>query len=149
MVVGLSEADGADEVDQLAKASLVEALAGVVAGKDTPDDGILLLNEVHGRVDVGADGRQLGASLDRLPSSIGGDPEDVVGGVLVAVFEEVVEAVGGDAFGSEFGFELASAGGEAVGDVLEEHQTEDNVLVLAGLLVATESVSGLPQALLQ
>ncbi len=41
--------------------------------------------------------------------------------------------------------QLVAAGLEAVGDVLEEEQAEDDVLVLGGVDLAAEGVGGLPE----
>jgi hypothetical protein len=86
VVVGLGEADGADEVHELAQAAFVQAFAAVVAGQDAANDGVLGFDGVHGGVEVGADGGEFGAGLDGVPAGVGGDPEHVVGGVFVAGF---------------------------------------------------------------
>ena len=51
VVVGLGEADRADQVDELAEATLVETLAAVVARQHAADDRVLLLDQVHRGVD--------------------------------------------------------------------------------------------------
>ena len=90
VVVGLGEADGADQVDELAEPALVEALAAVVARQDAADDRVLLLDQVHRGVDVLADARAAWrCAWIVLPAGVGRHPEDVVAGVLVAVLEEL------------------------------------------------------------
>ena len=96
----------------------------------------------------------LASVLDVLPAGLGGHPEDVVAGVLVAVLEElcapalVRDVVVADS-GRRSRLELLAAGLEAVGDVLEEDQAEDDVLVLGRLLVAAQRVGGVPERLLE
>lgn len=51
--------------------------------------GFSFSNEVHRGFDVVDDARQRGTVLDVLPSRFDRHPEDVVAGVLVAVFGEV------------------------------------------------------------
>jgi len=149
VVVGLSEPDRPDQVDQLSEPALVEPFAAVVAGEHAADDRVLLLDEVHCGVDVLADAGELRAGLDGVPPGVCRDPEDVVSGVLVAVLDEPRAARLGDAIGGELGLDREAALGEPVGDVLQKHQTKHHVLVLARLLVAAQRVGGVPQLLLQ
>jgi hypothetical protein len=65
------------------------------------------------------------------------DPEDAGGAVLVRVFR-----IGA---GLSVGFELGVLGFEGVGDVLEEDQAEDDVLVLGGVHVVAQRVGGFPE----
>jgi hypothetical protein len=69
---------------------------------------------------------------------LGRNPEDVVGQVLVAVFQVHV-VLGG------LGAELSALLLEGVRDVLEEDQPEDDVLALGRIQVAAQLVGGLPQ----
>ena len=45
----------------------------------------------------------------------------------------------------QLGLELVAAGLEGVGDVLQEEQAEDDVLVLGGIDLAAKRVGGLPE----
>ena len=83
------------------------------------------------------------------PASFLGYPEDVVAGVLVTLFEERVDPLGLDAVGGKLLLEFLAAFLEAVRDVLQEHQAEYDVLVLAGFLVAAQLVCCFPQGLLE
>src|SRR5690349_1441202 len=51
----VSEADGADEIDEFAEAALIEGLASVVLGKHALEAGIFLFNGEHGVVEELAD----------------------------------------------------------------------------------------------
>ena len=75
------------------------------------------------------------------PAGLLGHPEDAVGAVLVGVLG--VGAVGA------VGLELGVLRLEGVGDVLQEDQAEDDVLVLGGVHVVAESVGGLPELRLE
>src|SRR5205823_3826568 len=89
-----------------------------------------------------ADGRLLGPGLETLlagPAGVLGNPEDVVGGVLVAVLR----------VGPRLGEQLRPVFLEGVGDVLEEDEAEDDVLVLGGVHRAAELVGGEPELLLE
>ena len=55
VVVGLGEADGADQVDELTEEALVDLLAGVGLGQHALEGGVLLLDEVHRGVEQDAD----------------------------------------------------------------------------------------------
>ena len=68
-----------------------------------------------------------------------GHPEDVLGAVFVGVFGvgARVVALAGDEFGAVFL--------EGVGDVLQEDEAEDDVLVFRGVHVVAELVGGEPE----
>jgi hypothetical protein len=82
---------------------------------------------------------ELGAGLEVRPAGLLGHPEDVGGEVLVLVLGvgPGVVALAGD----ELGVVLL----EGVGDVLEEDQAEDDVLVLRRVHVVAELVGGEPE----
>jgi hypothetical protein len=65
------------------------------------------------------------------------DPEDVGGAVLVRVFR-----IGA---GFLLSLELGVFGFEGVGDVLEEDQAEDDMLVLGCVHVVAQRVGGFPE----
>ena len=90
------------------------------------------LDRGHRVVDQLADGRLLGVGLQMRPARLLGHPEDVLGQVLVRVF-------GG---GGVFGQQRRALRLEGVGDVLEEDQAEDDVLVLGRLHVVAQLVGG-------
>jgi hypothetical protein len=73
-------------------------------------------------------------------------PEDALSRVLVAGFEQTAELFAFDAILRQFGPQVVTTAFEAVGNVLEEQQAEDNVLVLRGIDLPTERVSGLPKS---
>src|SRR5690606_9020528 len=108
----------------------------------------------HGIVDEDADFGLFGVVLEVAPAGLWGDPEDVVGEVFVAVLDDAVAVllfpgvilaggVGGEAL------QFLPLLLERVGDVLEEDEAEDDVLVLRGVHVAAELVSGLPEFLFE
>ena len=86
-----------------------------------------------------------GLVLEVLPARLGRHPEDPLGGVLVAVLQQAFELLARDAVGFQLGLELVAAGLEGVGDVLEEEQAEDDVLVLGGVDLAAQGVGRLPE----
>lgn len=68
-----------------------------------------------------------------------GNPEDVFGGVFVAVFGV------GVGFGGEDGVALF----EGVRNVFEEDQAEDDMLVIGGVHIAAKLVGSLPESLFE
>jgi hypothetical protein len=104
-------------------------------------------------VDALADVRLLGGGAQRFPARGLGHPEDIDLAVVVAVFEfcrdqfggvEMVIVVGVGKAPRQFG----TPRGEGVGDVLDEDQPEDQVLVFGGVHVGAQLVGGRPQGLL-
>jgi hypothetical protein len=83
----------------------------------------------------------LALRLDPRPARRLGHPEDPLGAVLVAVLR--VGTVGG--LLDQPRVQLL----EGVGDVLEEHEAEDDVLVLASVHVVAQLVGGLEQGALE
>src|SRR5699024_5614999 len=112
----------------------------VVARQYTAERWVLLLDEIHRLVDLLPD---LGLLRDRLnvaPARQLRHPEHAVTGVFVAVFEEVRQSLRFDALRGKLCLERRTSLLEAVGDVLEEHQAQHDMLVLARLLVAAQLV---------
>ena len=138
-LAGGGQADGADEVDEFAEAVLVEAGAGVVLGQDAFEARVVALDGDHRIVHDLADGGLLGAGLEVGPAGLRGHPEDVLGLVFVRVFGigAGVVALAGDELGAVFL--------EGVGDVFEEDEAEDDVLVLRRVHVVAELVGGEPE----
>ena len=77
------------------------------------------------------------------PAGIGGHPEDVLGFVFVGVFGvgPGVVALAGEELGAVFL--------EGVGDVFEEDEAEDDVLVFGRVHVGAELIGGEPELLLE
>ena len=138
-LAGGGECDGGDEVDEFAEALLVEAGAGVVLGQDAFEARVVALDGDHGVVHGLADGGLLGAGLEVGPAGIGGHPEDVLGFVFVRVFGigPGVVALAGEELGAVFL--------EGVGDVFEEDEAEDDVLVFRRVHVVAQLVGGEPE----
>ena len=136
---GGGEFDGGDDVDELTEALFVETGAGVVLGEDAFEARVVALDGDHGVVHDLADGGLLGAGLEVGPAGIGGHPEDVLGFVFVRVFGigPGVVALTGEELGAVFL--------EGVGDVFEEDQAEDDMLVLRRVHVVAQLVGGEPE----
>ncbi len=134
MIVFVAKADGADEVDEFAEAVFVEGGAGVVFGEDAFEAGVVALDGDHRVVHDLADGGLLGAGLEVGPAGLLWHPEDVVGAVFVGVLRvgAFVFALTGEELGAHFL--------EGVGDVFEEDEAEDDVLVFRGVHVVAEFV---------
>ena len=106
-------------------------------------------------------GRELGAILQRLPPGECGDPEDVLLDVVVALFQLAPD--GFEVFGAAFAvvisriekvvalvvaelrLDLRLPDGERVGDVFEEDEAEDRVLINGGVEIGAEAVGGHPK----
>ena len=139
----VAHADGADEVDEFAEAVLVEAGAGVVLRQDAFEARVVALDRDHRVVDDLADGRLLGAGLEMGPARFRWHPENVFGSVFVGVFGIGAGVV---AFARD---ELRAVFFETVGDVFEEDEAEDDVLVFRRVHVVAELVGGEPELLLE
>jgi hypothetical protein len=98
---------------------------------------------LHGLIDQGADGRLPGVGVQERPAGPLRKVEDRLGGVLVGVVEIDLGVV------PLLGKALAATFLEGVGDLLEEDQAEDDVLVLGGLDVATEQIGSGPEVCLE
>ena len=129
--------DVADQVDDLAQPLLVQRRPGVVLGQYVLEHRVVPLDADHSVVDGLADGGLAGLGLELRPASLGRRPEDVLGPVLVRVLG--VSAL--VACGVQLGVNLF----EGVGDVLEEDQAQDDVLVLGGVHAAAQGVRHPPQ----
>ena len=116
---------------------LVERGAGVVLGQHALERRVVALDAGHRVVDELADGGLAGLRLQVRPARLGRHPEDVLGAVLVGVL-----GVGALRL---LGHELRVLLLEGVGDVLEEDQAEDDVLVLGGVHAAAQRVGHLPE----
>jgi hypothetical protein len=138
-LAGGGEADGGDEVDEFAKAVFVEAGAGVVLGQDALEARVVALDGDHGVVHGLADGGLLGAGLEVGPAGIGGHPEDVLGLVFVRVLGI------GSGVVALTGEELGAVLLEGVGDVFEEDEAKDDVLVFRRVHVVPQLIGREPE----
>ena len=82
----VAHADRADEVDEFAKAMLVERGPGVFFRKDAFQARVVALDRDHGVIDDLADLGLLGAVLEIGPTRGGRNPEDIFGAVFVGIF---------------------------------------------------------------
>src|SRR5680860_53152 len=143
-----------DHIDELAQVLLVETGYGVDLGKDALQLGVLQLDSVHGVVQSAPDGGLLSLGLEVSPAGLLRHPEDVLGGILVPVFEEDIQfgrtigGLGDVVFAARVcdqGLEPLTTLLEGVGDVFDEEEPEDHVLVFGGVHVAAEEIGGLPE----
>ena len=133
-VAGAAEADVADHVDQLAEPLLVQALPGEVLGEHALERRVVALDRVHRVVDHLADRRLFGHLEQVRPPRPGRHPEDVVRLVFVGVFGVRTSRFGGR--------EFRVSGFERVGDVFQEYEAKDDVLVFRGVHVVAERIRG-------
>jgi hypothetical protein len=73
-------------------------------------------------------------------------PEDALSNALVAGFEQALKLFALDAVFRQLRPQLVATAFEAVGNVLDEQQSQDNVLVPGGINLPTEGAGGLPQS---
>ena len=139
------EADVGDQVDEPLHLDRLDAAAGVVARELALEVRVVALDGKDGVVDQRGDVGTGGLVLEVRPAGFGRHPEDALGRVLVAAFEQAFELLALDAVLFQFVFELVAPGLEGVGDVLQEEQAEDDVLVFRGIDGAPELVGGLPE----
>ena len=116
---------------------LVERRPGVVLGQDAFQPGIVALDGDHRIIHHLADGRLLGLALEMRPPGLLRHPEDVLGPVFVGVF-----GIGPLVLGRQKPLVHLL---ERVGDVLQEDQPQDDVLVFRRVHVVAELVGGEPQ----
>ena len=118
---------------------LVERGSGVVLGEDVFQARVVALQGDHGVVHDFADGGLLGAVLQVGPAGGRWHPEDVLGFVFVLVFGigALVVALASHQLGVMFL--------EGVGDVFEEDEALDDVLVLRGVHVGPQFVRREPE----
>ena len=135
----VAHADRADEIDEFAEAVLVERGTSVVFRQDAFQARVVALDRDHRVIDDLADGRLLRAVLKIGPARGGRDPEDIFGAVFVGIFWI---GAGVFAFARD---ELRMVFFETVGDVFEEDQAEDDVLVFRRVHVAAQLVGSEPE----
>ena len=116
---------------------LSQGVPPVVLGEDTSEIRIVSLDGSHRLVDCGPIGLLPGLGLDGGPSGFLGDPKHVAGGVVVSLLR-VHSLV-------DFGFQFLVEFLEGIGDVLEEDEGEDDVLVFCGVDVASEGIGSSPE----
>jgi hypothetical protein len=138
-LAGGGEADGGNEVDEFAEAVLIQSGAGVVLGQYAFEARVVALDGDHGIVHDLADGGLLGVGLEVSPAGIDGHPEDVLGFVFVRVFGIRAGVV---AFACN---ELGAVLFEGVGNVFQEDEAENDVLVFRRVHVVAELVGGEPE----
>jgi len=139
------EADIGDQVDQPLHLLRCDAAACVVARQLALEVGVVALDGEDGVVDQRGDVRPRGLVLEVLPARLGWHPENPLGGVLVAVLQQAIELWTGDAVGLQLGLQFLASRLEGVGDVLQEQQAEDDMLVLGGIDLAAQRIGGFPQ----
>ena len=139
---GVAQADGADQVDQFAEALLVERRPGVVLGQHALEPRVVALDGDHRVVDELADGRLLGLGLADAPS---GPPC----GTQKTLSARYSSASSGSAPSPCSASSRCVLLLEGVGDVLEEDQAEDDVLVLGRVHVVAELVGRQPELRLE
>ena len=137
----VAQADVADQVNELAQALLVQPGMRVIFRQHALQRTVIALDGEHGVVHDLADGRQLGACEQGGPARLPRHPEDVLSPVFIGVFG--IGALGG------LSLEPRAPLLERVGDVLEEDQAEDDVLVLGRVHVAAQRVGGLPELIFE
>ena len=129
---GGAERDVADQIDELAEPLLVEAGACVVLGQHALERSVVALDRAHGVVDELADGRLRRHRFEISPARLWRHPEDAHGAVFVRVFR--IGAL--LALAVEFGV----LGLERIGNVLEEDQAEDDVLIFRRVHIVAQCV---------
>ena len=105
-------------------------------GSTSLSAGLSPLDGDHGVIHGSADGRLMRLGLELGPSGLGRHPEDVLGDVLVRVF-------GIRAF-ANLSLQLGVGFLKGVGDILQEDETQDDVLVLGGVHTAPQGVGHAP-----
>ena len=152
------EAGTVEEVDEFAEPSLVDVVPVVDPRHRALEARVRADEQVHRVVDELADvlvrlavlrRKALGVLGEVRPTSGRGDPEDVVAGVLVDVVELTADLRLVPPVGEQLGLDLLATLVEGVGDVLEEDEPEDDVLVLRRVHRAAQLVGGLPQRVLE
>ena len=98
---------------------------------------VISFYDVHRPVDGCSDVLLPGLGLDVGPAGLHGDPEHVPFGVLVGLLG-VIPFIG-------LRLQLLVEFFEGVGDVLQEHQGQDDVLVFGSINVAPEGVGRPPE----
>ena len=161
-LAGSGEHDACDQIDEFAEAVFVEAWAGEIFRQDAFEarvvalDGDLGVVHGHGLADTWL----LGPGLEVGPAGIGGHPEGVPGFVLLSASALPLRAAcgrlsrsarlvgvfrNGPCVFSLYGQELGPVFLEGVGDVFEEDEPEDDVLVLSRIHVVPQLVRSEPE----
>ena len=117
----------------------VQGWPRIVLGQDAFQAGVVAFDGDHGIVHGLADGGLLGVGLEVGPAGFAGHPEDVLGAVLVLVLGVGTGVV------TLASHELGAVILERVGDVLQEDEAKDNVLVLRRVHVVAELVRREPE----
>jgi hypothetical protein len=150
----VAEADLGDRAEQRAELRGLERRPRVDLRQHATELlGVVALDRVERPVDPLADVGLRGGGEQPREARLLRDPEDVLGDVLVAVLEDRAPLV--LALGEVVGvrrvagrlLEPGAAALEGVGDVLEEEQSQDEVLVLGGLDAPAQPVGRLEQLL--
>lgn len=134
-VLSPRQSDCADQVDEFSESPLIDRWPCVVLGKNAFQARVVALDGIHRRIESLADRLESGGRLNLRPARLRWHPEDVLSDVLVAVLP----------IGAGNGRESRVPLVKCVGNVLEEDQSERNVLVLGSVEVATHLVGRLPQ----
>ena len=149
----VAEADGGDQIDQLAELAIRQLRPGVAFVEDALEPGVFGLDQRQGVVDALADVRLFRGGAQGFPAGGFRHPEDVGFLVVVAVFQLVgnqggiIEMVVVGGIGEAPG-QFGTARGEGIGDILDEDQPEDEVFVLGGIQIGAQLVGGRPEGFL-
>jgi len=117
----------------------VERGSSIVFRQDSFQARVVALDGNHRVIDNLPDGRLFRVILEIVPSRSGRHPEDIFGAVLIGIFGICACLVG---FAS---YELRAMLFEAVGNIFEEDQAKNNVLVFRRIHVAAELISSEPK----
>jgi hypothetical protein len=88
--------------------------------------------------------RLLRLVLNITPACLRWHPENILGGILVAVLDQGLGFLARDALRLQFVGDFLAASFERVGNVLQKNQTENDMLVLCGVDGAAEFIGRLP-----
>ena len=141
------EANVGNQVDQALHLFRRNAATGVVTRQLALEVGVVALDGEDGVVNQRGNVGACCLVLEVLPACLGGHPENPLGGVLVAVFEQAFLLRAGDSVSGKLDFEFVAPGLKGVGDVLQEKQAKDDVLVFGRVDLAAQGVGGLPENL--
>ena len=132
-----AQRDVAHQVDDLSEPLFVEAGAAEVLRQHALERRVVAFDGGHRIVDQRADGGLRGVGFQVLPARLLWDPEDTGGTELVGIF--------GIGALRSLRFQLRVLRLERVGDVLQEDEAEDDVLVLGRIHVVAQRVGGGPE----
>ncbi len=149
-----AEADGGDQVHQLAHLARLQLGAAVALVQDALEARVVGLDGVECLVDADADVPELGLGAQGLPARDLGHPEHISHGVVIALLQRggLVGRIGQVQVGRgvvELGFELLAALVECVRDVFDEDEPKHDVLVLGGVHAGAQLVGGGPERFLE